>query len=226
MPMGPAPAMSTREPPPSRRPPTPFVRGPGGKCPHRSPWTVEFGLADRGDADGQRLAQCRGVVGHRVRHRVRELRADGHVVAECAVDRRGGEEPHMWAQVVVAAARLIAVRIGPLRFDGHPLTDPRRVDRFADANDRARRLVSEDQGPVHDETTHPAMPVVVRIRATDTHRRDPNQHVTGLRRRHRPLLHLDSALLDKHSGPHPCIGRKCCVRHIHHVSVMSIYSHP
>ena len=90
---------------------------------------VDAGLADRGDADGQRLTQRGGVIGHRVGHRMGEPRADGDVIAERAVHRRGGEEPHVRAQVVVAAAGLLAVGVGPLRLDRHPLSDARRGPR-------------------------------------------------------------------------------------------------
>ena len=84
-------------------------------------------LAQRGDADRQRLAQRGGVIGNGVGYRVGEVRADRHVIAEGAVDRRGAEEPHVRAQVVVAAAGLRSLGVGPLGFDGHPLTDARGV---------------------------------------------------------------------------------------------------
>ncbi len=155
-----------------------------------------------------------------------EPRTDGDVIAERAVDGRGAEEPHVRAQVVVAAAGLRTVGVGPLRLDRHPLTDALRVDRFTDADDRARRFVAEHQWGLDDEAADPAVPVVVRVRPADADRRHPYQHVTGPRRRHRPLLHLDSTWLDEYGDPHLGIRRKCCVRHILHASVMSIYSHP
>ncbi len=63
-------------------------------------------LANRGDADRQRFAQRGGVIGDGVGYGVGERRADGDVIAERAVDRRGAEEAHVRAQVVVAAAGL------------------------------------------------------------------------------------------------------------------------
>ena len=159
-------------------------------------------LANRCDADRQRFAQRGGVIGDGVRHRVCERRADGHVIAEGPVDRRGAEEPHVRAQVVVAAAGLRAVRVGALRFDRHPLTDARGVDRLADADDRPRRFVAEHQRGVDDEAADPAVAVVVRVGPADADRRHPDQHVTRRRPWHRTLLHLDSTWLDEDGGPH------------------------
>ena len=53
------------------------------------------------------------------------------------------------------------------------------VDRVADADDGPGRLVTEHQRCVHDEAAHPAVPVVVGVRAADAHRGHPYQHVTG-----------------------------------------------
>ena len=186
---------------------------------------VEGRLADRGDADGQRLTQRRGIVGHRIGHSMGVPRSDGDVIAERTIDRRGAEEPHVRAQVVVASSGLLAVGVGPLRLDRHPLSDALAVHALTDADDRACRLVAEHQRGVDDEAAHPAVPVVVGVRPADPDRRHPDQHVAGPRRGYRPLLHLDPTWLDEYGGPHVGIRRKCCVRHNLHANVMSIYSH-
>ena len=125
--------------------------------------TVDTGLADRGDADRQRLTQCGGIIGHRVGHPMGVPRTDGDVIAERAVHGRRGEEPHVRAQVVVAPAGLVSVGVGPLWFDRHPLSDALRVHGFTDADDRPRRLMPEHQWGFDDETAHPAVPVVMRV---------------------------------------------------------------
>ena len=68
--------------------------------------SADAGFANRRDADRQRFAQRGGVIGDGVRHGVGERRTDGDVIAERPVDRRGAEEPHVRAQVVVPAAGL------------------------------------------------------------------------------------------------------------------------
>ena len=200
--MGPAPAISTR-------------------APASTP-----GLADGGDADRQRFTQRGGVVGDRVGNRVRELRADGHVVAERAVDGRGAEEPHVRAQVIVAAPGLRAVRIGPLRFDRHALTDARGVDRIH----RRRRSSPPPRGRA---------PAGLRRRSCRPGRRGSSGCPTRRRRPTTPVSAHHPARASardaapsrfdpvrRDGGPHLGIWRKCCVRHTRHASVMSIYSHP
>ncbi len=68
-------------------------------------------FTDRGDAHRERLAQRRGIVGHRVRDGMSEVRTDGHVVAQRPVHWRCGIEPHVRAQVVLAPTGLEAARV-------------------------------------------------------------------------------------------------------------------
>ena len=86
--------------------------------------------------------------------------------------------------------------------------------------------MTEDQRRLDHEATHPTMPVVVRIRAAHTHRRNPYEDVTCCGLRYRSLGHFDASRLDEYGSPHLGISGKCCVRHTPHASVMSIYSHP
>src|SRR6476659_9662202 len=152
-------------------------------------------------------------------------RTDGDVIAQRAIHRRGGVEPHVRAEVVVAPSGLLAVGVRPLRFDRHPLSDARRIHPLADTDDGPRSLVTQHQRLFDEEAAHPTMTVVMRVRPTDSDGRHPYQHVAWRRRGYRPLVHLDPTWLNEYGGSHRGIWGKCCVRHNLHANVMSIYSH-
>ena len=86
------------------------------------------------------------------------------------------------------------------------------VDRFADGDDGPCRFVAEHQRRLDDEAANPAMPVIVRVRPADTHRRHPDQHVTGAGLGTGRCVHFDSARLDEYGSPHLGIrGSVVCV---------------
>ena len=113
---------------------------------------VEARLADRGDADGQRLTQGGGIVGHRIGHPVGVPRTDGDVIAERTVHQAG------WRRTACAGTGCSGpFRVSSLSGSGRcgsidtrcPMRE--RSDARTDADDRARRLVAEHQRGVDDE---------------------------------------------------------------------------
>ena len=85
-------------------------------------------LADGGDADAQGLQEGAGVEGHGVGDLVGEVVLDEGVLAEAAVDRRGGVELDAGAEVVLAALAVLAHAAAALGLDGDPSADAGGVD--------------------------------------------------------------------------------------------------
>ena len=159
-------------------------------------------LAHRGDGHGQRLEQRGRLVGHGIRYWMGEFGVDGDVAAERAVDRRGGVELHVGAQVVTPRGALLAAPARMLRLDGDPLADPGRVDLLAHRRDAPRQLVAEDHRLFDDEVTDPPVPVVMHVGSADADRRDLDEDLVWSRRRDRPVLDLQRADAGHHAGPH------------------------
>lgn len=80
-------------------------------------------LIGRVEAHGQRLDQ-RALQGA---HVVRQLKAQvglvGHILLEHAVHRRGGEEDHVRAEVILPLPAEFTVAAGLARLQGHPVPD-------------------------------------------------------------------------------------------------------
>src|SRR4051812_15961231 len=96
-----------------------------------------------------------------------EFGVNGDVSAERPVDRWGGVELHVRAQVVASRGALLAPPARMLRFDGDPLSDAGRVHLIADGRDAPRQFVPEDHRLLDDEVADPSVAVVVHVGSAD-----------------------------------------------------------
>jgi hypothetical protein len=108
------------------------------------------------------------------------------------VHRRGGEEDHVRAEVVGAAAALLTVPARYARLHRDPLADSQR--RGAGVDHHAGRLVPEHHRGVHHVVADPAVLVVVHIRATDPDRAHLDDHLVRAGDGHR--MFLDAQVAD------------------------------
>ncbi len=158
---------------------------------------LDGGLAGGPDGHRQRFDQRGGLVGDVVRHRMGPMGRQDDVLREGAVDRRGGEELDVRAQVVAPGQALAAASAGLLRLQRHPLTDPVLGDPGTDRADRAGGLVPEHQGLGDDEVGDPAVLEVVHVRAADADGGDLYQHLARARLGDDGFFDVDLVRLDE-----------------------------
>ncbi len=164
---------------------------------------LDVGLSGGPHRHRERLDQGGGVIGHLVRDGVRPMGRQHHVLGECAVDRRGGEELDERAEVVAPGQTLFAAPAGLLRLQRHPLPDPVLGNPDADGPDRAGRLVAQHQRLGDDEVGDPAVLVVVHVGTADADRGHLDQDLVRARLGNRDLLDLDRMRLDQ---PRPLLS--------------------
>jgi len=130
---------------------------------------------------------------HRVGQRRDEVCRHRHVLDERAVDGRRREKAHVGAQVVGAAAALLAGTARDARLDAHARSEELRRGSCPDLDDGASGLVAENERLLDDELADSAVAVVVNVGAADADRLDSHEHVVGSRCRHLALLDDDVA---------------------------------
>ena len=151
---------------------------------------------------GQRFDEGGRLVADAVRDVVGEVALDGHVFGEGAVDRRGGVELDVRAQVVASGLALLALAAGALGFDGDALADAGRVNGASDGGDPAGEFVAEDQRVVHHVVADPAVLVVVDVAAADADGGDLHQDLVGVELRDGQGFHSHVALALQDGGAH------------------------
>ena len=154
------------------------------------------------EADGERFDEGGRFVADAVRDVVGEVALDRHVFGEGPVDRRGGIELDVGAQVVPSGFALLALAAGPLRFDGDPLADAGPVNGASDGGDPPGELVAKDQRVVHDVVTDPAVLVVVDVAAADADGGDLDQDLVRVQLRDGQGFHGHVALAFEDGGAH------------------------
>ena len=154
------------------------------------------------DTDRQRLDERGRLVGDVVGDIEREVALDGDELREGAVDRWGGEELHVGAQVVAARLALRAHAAGPLRLDRDPLTDAVGVDVGADSLDAAGEFVAEHERTVDDVGADAAVLVIVHVAAAHPHRGDAHEDLVGLEGGHLHRCDRDRVRCGQNRGFH------------------------
>ena len=146
-------------------------------------------------------------------HREDELGGHDQVLAERAVVRRCGEEPHVGTQVVAACQALSAVPTGNPGFDRDPLPGLQPGNVASHLDDDAACLVAKDERGVDHVGADAAVFVVVHVGSADPDRADLDQHLVPTGSRDRALLDADVSGLAQHADPHR--------RHGHHAPINS-----
>src|SRR5206468_12070081 len=104
---------------------------------------------------------------------------------------RGGEEPHVRAEVVAACEALPATAARNPRLDRNPLPRAQRGHLGSDIDDDAAGFVPEDERGVDYVGADPAVFVVMHVRSADPDLADLDQHLTPARRGNLAFLDAD-----------------------------------
>lgn len=140
--------------------------GPGAHHDHGLP-RGNGGLPDDVHGDGEGLDQRALLQGDGLGELVAEVGGGGPEAGQCSVigGRRG--EPHLRAEVVVAAEAGGAAAAGVAGLEGDAVAGAEGGDGGADLDDGAGGLVAEDHGVLDDEVPDGAVLPVVHVGAAD-----------------------------------------------------------
>jgi hypothetical protein len=115
------------------------------------------------------------------------------VLAEQALHMRedtgAAEEPHVQAEVLPTFPTGGAPTTPSRRIDGDPIARLHAQDALADRGDDAGGLVARGERLADPEAADTTVKVVMHVRAADTGSSEPDQHLAGLRIRHRYFQH-------------------------------------
>ena len=137
-------------------------------------------LIGRVEAHGQRLDQRPLQCAHVVRQLEAQVGLVGHILLEHAVHRRGGEEDHVRAEVILPLPAEFAAAAGLARLQGHPVPDLQVFDGAAHLYHSAPRLVAQDKRRLDHIIADGPRLIVVHIAAADAHILQLDQHLVLL----------------------------------------------
>ena len=106
---------------------------------------------------------------------------DCNELCKGSIDRRGGKELHVSAEVVSARQTLGARSIGNPGLDGHPIADGVTCNTIANCHDRPGGFVTQNQGLLDNEIPDPALLVIMNIGPAHAHRCNSHDHLANSR---------------------------------------------